>query len=119
MGLMGIQPAERGKRNLLTVTEPDAGSAGAGFHHALGKWPHARKVHSAWWNNQCSRRPSDLPDRSVLLQWDCLCCQIKGSNGSAFAVHGRLRWNGEPSDRQNSEYVPNCPSLPDSCSSAD
>ena len=71
MGLMGIQPAERGKRNLLTVTELDAGSAGAGFRYALGKRPHAGKIHSSRRSNQYSGSPSDLPDRSILLQWDC------------------------------------------------
>jgi len=47
MGPMGLQPAECSKRNLFTVAELDASSAGSGFHLALG-WPHARKVHSAW-----------------------------------------------------------------------
>src|SRR5437870_6875438 len=71
MGLVGIQPSERGECSILTVAELDASSVGAGFHHALGKRPHAGEVYSAWWSNQCSRSPIDLPDRSVLLQWDC------------------------------------------------
>ena len=71
MGLMGLQLAERGKRNLLTVTELDARSASAGFHPALGKWPYAREVHSGWWSNQYSGSSSDFPDWSIFLQWDC------------------------------------------------
>src|SRR5437879_7660396 len=105
MGLMGLQLAERGKRNLLTVTELDARPASAGFHHALGKWPHARKVHSAWRNNQYSGSSSDFPHWSIFLQWDCRCCPIKGPNGTAVAVLRRLHWDCEPSDRQNSEYI--------------
>src|SRR5438132_14429754 len=67
MCLVGIQPSERGKCNILTVAELDAGSVGVGFHHAFGKRPHAGEVYPAWRNDQCSRSPIDLPDRSVLL----------------------------------------------------
>src|SRR5207253_9404892 len=103
MGLVGIQPAECSKRNLLAVTELDASSAGAGFHHALGKRPHAREVYSAWRNNQCSGSPIVLPDRSVLRLWGCRGCQFRGSGGSAVAVLRRLQWNCEPGERQASE----------------
>lgn len=67
MGLVGIQPSERGKCNILTVAELDADSVGPGLHHALGKRPNAGEVYPARRSNQYSRSPIDLPDRSVLL----------------------------------------------------
>src|SRR3989454_12624791 len=43
----------------------------------------------------------------------------KDLNRATIAVLRRLHWNCELSDRQNSEHLPNCPGLPNRCSSVD